>query len=79
MYVPMPSLKVLISTQITGKSKTVWGPTDNVVCATNIGAERRKIIKTAIIDENFHENIMVNVNGMESLLNKRAMMPQNRA
>ena len=44
-----------------------------------IGTEHRKINKIVIIDENFHVNIMVNVNEVESLLNKRAMMPQNRA
>ncbi len=33
----------------------------------------------AIDNEDFHENIMVNVDRMEILLKKRAMMPQNRA
>ena len=33
----------------------------------------------AIIDDDFNENIVVNVTEMEILLNKRAMMPENRA
>ncbi len=45
MYVPMPSLKVLISTQITGKSKTPWGATVNVVCGTKLARSAEKFTK----------------------------------